>query len=149
MYRDKKSDQYEHYAKLFLQLSKSHEKRLLHGDIFLAKQLGADGIHLRSDQLMQITKAKSYGLFTVVSTHSIDEAMLAQKLGADAVTISPIFESPHKGEPKGIKALQEFIDALNTHVIALGGIVGEEQLKQLESVKNLYGFASIRYFVHP
>ena len=132
-----------------MQLSLKTKKKFLHGDVELAKKLLADGVHLRSDQLMQIYKAKSYGLYTIISTHSIDEAKLAQKLGADAITFSPIFHSPDKGEAKGVEALEQLLNVATIPVFALGGIIGIEQINSLKPLKNLYGFASIRYFVDP
>ncbi len=118
---------------------------MLHSDAALAKTLGAYGVHLRSDQFDQIRFAKKSGLFTVISTHSIAEAKRAKKLGVDAVTYSPVFASPGKGEPKGIADLKYFIKAVKMDVIALGGIVGPQQIRQLAKL-NLFGFASIRYF---
>jgi len=129
-----------------LQLTTKHQKRLLHSDIELAKELNADGIHLRSDQITKTTEAKKYNLYTVVSTHTMDEALLAKKLGADAITYSPIFYTPHKGKPKGIEKLKALVEAVDIPVIALGGIVDESQVDKLLCVPNLFGFASIRYF---
>jgi len=118
---------------------------MLHGDVALAKQLQAYGVHLKSDQFAMIASAKAKGLYTVISTHSIAEAKRAKKLGADAVSYSPIFASPGKGQAKGVADLKYFIKAVNMDVIALGGIVGKKQLQQLQNL-DLFGFASIRYF---
>jgi len=92
------------------------------------------------------TKAKKYNLYTVVSTHTMDEALLAKKLGADAITYSPIFNTPHKGKPKGIENLKSLVEAVDIPVIALGGIVDKTHVDKLLCVPNLFGFASIRYF---
>jgi len=129
-----------------LQLTKNHQKRFLHSDIELAKELNADGIHLKSDQMIEIVKAKKYALYTVISTHTMDEALLAKKLGADAITYSPIFYTPHKGKPKGIEKLKALVEAVDIPVIALGGIVDKTHVDKLLCVPNLFGFASIRYF---
>lgn len=82
-----------------------------------------------------------------MSTHNLQEAKIAQKKSADAITYSPIFHTPDKGTPKGIGELKYVVDMLNLKVIALGGVVSAYQLKQLEKVDSLFGFASIRYFV--
>ncbi len=118
---------------------------MLHGEVMLAKRLKADGVHLRSDQFDQILTAKRAKLFTVISCHSIEEVKRAQKLGADAVTYSPIFATPGKGKPLGVERLKYLLKRVKIKVIALGGIVGEKQLEALERVRP-YGFASIRYF---
>jgi len=64
------------------------------------------------------------------------------------ITFSPIFTTPNKGEPKGIEVLREVISSLEIAVIALGGIVEQEQIKLCEEA-GAFGFASIRYFAVP
>lgn len=147
VYRDKSSSQYTQNAEQFLRISKRFpfQKILLHSDYLLAHRLGADGVHLNSTQFNEIKKAKSLGLFTVISTHTLSEIKKAEILGANLVTYSPIFRTPNKGEPKGIKILKEAIEAVSIPIIALGGIVSEEELILCKSV-GVYGFASIRYF---
>lgn len=130
LYRDKSNPNYFVNAKLFLQEARkySFNKILLHGDIESASKLKADGVHLRSDQFDLIPLAKKNNLFTIISTHSLSEALLAQDLGADMVTISPIFSTPDKGEPIGLKTLKELCDNLNIPVIALGGITSQKEI---------------------
>ena len=64
----------------------------------------------------------------------------------DFVTYSPIFETPNKGEAKGIENLKTMVDRYNIPIIALGGIITEEQIKAVKET-GAYGFASIRYFI--
>jgi len=146
-FRDKENRFFEKYAKIFVKISKSFSinKIIIHREIEIAKKLEADGVHLTSSQISQIPYAKSSGLFTVVSTHSLQEAKLAYELKADAITYSPVFYSPGKGEPKGEEKLREIVKKVNVKCFALGGITGE---KEIEICKNCgcYGFASIRYF---
>ena len=147
LYRDKQTDRYEKNAKAFVKAAKSSgfEKILLHNEIDLALVLGADGVHLSSEHFDQIAVAKSKGLFTIISTHSLEEVKKAQQLGADMVTFSPIYATPGKGKPVGVKKLAEITDAVNIPVIALGGILTYEQIKACEDA-GAAGFASIRYF---
>jgi len=102
-------------------------------------------VHLTSTQFDKIEYAKSLGLEVIVSTHTHDEVLQAQDLGADAVTYSPIFSSPGKGEPKGVEDLKELLNKCSVKVFALGGIVDEKQVSEIEKTQ-AYGFASIRYF---
>ena len=83
----------------------------------------------------------------IISTHTHEEVLKAQKLGADAVTYSPIFASPGKGEPKGIEDLKELLKKCNIKVFALGGIVESSHIKAVEEAR-AYGFASIRFFTN-
>jgi len=146
-YRDKENFSLE-YAKEFLEISKKFkvEKVLLNSFIDEAKELGFDGVHLTSLQFDKIEYAKSLSLYTIVSTHKISEIDEVKKKGADAVTFSPVFYSPKKGEPKGLKELQKAVDkAFPMKCFALGGIVGKDEIKMCEKTE-AYGFASIRYF---
>ena len=148
LYRDKNSQDYAEMAKLFLEIC-SHfpeTKALLHGDVDLAVELRADGVHLTSKQFDEIERAKALGLFTVISCHSEEEMLEAHKRGADAVTYSPIFSTPGKGEPKGLEDLNERVAKISLPIIALGGITTKAQVKAVEK-SGCFGFASIRYFI--
>lgn len=150
LYRDKENSEYKIGAIAFIKLCSSFKslKSFLHQEITLAKELNATGVHLTSQQFDKIEYAKSLGLEVIVSTHSQAEVLEAQKLGADAVTFSPIFKTPNKGEPKGISQLKETIDNCEVNVFALGGITQEWQIEAVKEA-GAYGFASIRYFSSP
>lgn len=147
VYRDRTNPDYALTAKLFLESVKhfDFEKVLLHGDVELACKLKADGVHLRSDQFDLVAEAKSSGLFTIASAHSLEDLLGLQERGADMATLSPIFATPNKGKPLGIDILKELKAELDMPVIALGGILGDEQIQACEGA-GFAGFASIRYF---
>lgn len=148
LFRDKQTLHYCDLAQTFISISRSYKipRVLLHGDYALAYELRADGVHLTSSQFDDITDAKKLGLYVIISTHTHDEALRAQELGADAITYSPIFHSPNKGEPKGLEDLKEIVAKIRVPIFALGGITTEEQIKAVEEC-GAYGFASIRYFI--
>ncbi len=147
LYRDKSNPNYNTQAVHFVEVCSRFEniKSFIHQDAELAKELGATGVHLTSKQFDKIRHAKSLGLEVIISTHTHEEVLKAKELGADAVTYSPIFASPGKGEPKGIDDLKELLDKCSINVFALGGVVDDSHVKMLEATK-VYGFASIRYF---
>jgi thiamine-phosphate pyrophosphorylase len=149
VYRDKSTVMYKENAKRFVNECQQHgfSKVLLHTDYKLAHELMADGVHLKSTQFDDIEIAKALGLFVIMSTHTKEEALKAQKLGADMITFSPIFSTPNKGEPKGIEVLKDLISSLSISVIALGGVIGQEQIDLCEQ-SGAKGFASIRYFIY-
>ena len=98
-------------------------------------------------QFDKIQIVKELGLYVIISCHTFGDIEKALENKADAVTFSPIFETPSKGEPKGIIALEEAVNTFkNINIFALGGIINENQIKQISETK-AYGFASIRYFV--
>ncbi|DAB27826.1 MAG: thiamine phosphate synthase [Sulfurimonas sp. RIFOXYD12_FULL_33_39] len=147
LYRDKLNKNYDIQAAYFIKVCSEYKetKSFLHQHVDLAKELNATGVHLTSSQFDEIEKAKNIGLEVIISTHTHQEVLRAQKLGADAVTYSPIFASPNKGAPKGIDALKELLEVCDISVFALGGIVDKSHVDMIEQTK-AYGFASIRYF---
>jgi thiamine-phosphate pyrophosphorylase len=147
LYRDKQNAQYAVDAKRFVQEAKRHafDKILLHNDLTLADSLKADGVHFSSDNIEKISLAKQRGLFVILSTHTLEEAKRAEALGTDMITFSPVFETPGKGAPVGLKKLSEIVSSVSIPVIALGGIISIEQIKACENA-GAAGFASIRYF---
>lgn len=148
LYRDKENENYKVEAENFVQMSHPFKglKSFLHQDYNLADTLGATGVHLTSTQFDDIPKAKKLGLEVIVSTHTYDEVIKAEKLGADYVTYSPIFVTPNKGEPKGVADLKKVVVASQIKIFALGGIIDEKQIKEIEETR-AFGFASIRYFL--
>jgi thiamine-phosphate pyrophosphorylase len=147
LFRDKTCYDYKQSAQEFIKKAKKYnfDKIILHQDIHLATELNADGIHLTSSQINDILIAKKLQLFTIVSTHTFVEAIKAQDMGADMITFSPIFSTPNKGKPVGLKILKELTNSISIPVIALGGIITKEQIKLCQD-NGASGFASIRYF---
>jgi len=147
VYRDKNSKNYKKNANLFINEANKFQfqKILLHTDLELAIDLKSDGIHLTSQQLDYIKIAKQSKLFVTVSTHTPKEALKAQELGADMITYSPIFKTPNKGEPIGLKALDKLSKIIDIPIIALGGIITKEHIESCKE-NGASGFASIRYF---
>lgn len=147
LYRDKSNPDYDSQAEYLVQVCSQFEntKSFLHQKPALAKELNATGVHLTSKQFDKIQEAKELGLEVIISTHTHEEVLKAQELGADAVTYSPIFASKGKGEAKGVDDLNTLLKKCSIKVFALGGIVGEDEVKAIEKT-DAYGFASIRYF---
>ena len=147
LYRDKSNPNYTTQASHFMEVCTQFEgiKSYIHRDVNLAKELGATGVHLTSTQFDEIQKAKEMNLEVIISTHTHQEVLKAENLGAYAVTYSPIFVSPNKGEPKGVEDLKELLKKCKIKVFALGGIIEDSQVQKINDA-NTYGFASIRYF---
>ncbi|SFV52951.1 Hypothetical alternative hydroxymethylpyrimidine phosphate kinase ThiD [hydrothermal vent metagenome] len=147
LYRNKEEKNYDLYAAEFIEMCKNFKdmKCFLHQNYNLAAKLGATGVHLTSQQFDAIPEAKELGLEVVISTHTHDEVHIAEAMGADYITYSPIFATPDKGDPKGVDDLREIIGMTDIKVFALGGILTQEQVDAVAEV-GAYGFASIRYF---
>ena len=123
----------------------------VNGEVRMALQEGADGVHLRSRQ--SITKARQarreYGVRDFVigkSVHSITEAVTAEGEGADYVMLGPIFPPISKTssiQPLGWSALREAAQMLYIPVIALGGI--DQWTEESVLKTNAFGVAGISW----
>ncbi len=147
-FRDKSTPDIDTLAETFVFTCRLHgiEHIYINSHIELACKLGAIGVHLTSLQLAQIPYAKALNLHVIASTHNNEEINQAVALGADILTYSPVFATPHKGNPKGLEDLKDKVDRIRANIIALGGIVSAAHIKGIEET-GAYGFASIRYFI--
>jgi len=147
-FRDKVSSNYKELAKVFVNISKNKNipNIFINSHIDLAYSLNATGVHLTSNQYNKIAYAKSIGLKTIISTHNEEDIQLAIKYKADYITYSPIFDTPNKGKPKGIEELKYIVSNYDINIFALGGIITEKHIQNIKTT-NVYGFASIRYFI--
>lgn len=101
--------------------------------IDVALAVGADGVHLgRSGMPPEAArKIVDDGFMIGVSTHSLDEALSAQRGGADFITFGPVYETPSKvkyGKPLGIAALKHVVENVDIPVFGIGGI-NEKNMK--------------------
>ncbi len=101
-------------------------------DICLA--VNADGVHLGTDDMpysaaRKLLKGKIIGL----TAHNIEEASEAEKIGADYVGVSPIFETKTKldaGPAAGLQLIKDVKKGVKIPLVAIGGI----NLENLNSV---------------
>ena len=105
-----------------------------------------DGIHLKGTALSLIADFSAHCMVGF-SAHSPKEVREALCNGASYATLSPIFATPHKGTPIGIESLRALDSHARARTFGLGGIDTPSKLAQLVQIENLYGFASIRYFL--
>lgn len=146
-YRDKTNPYYRDNAMALKEyLEGKQPKLIVHQQVEVALEQKTYGIHLTSKQYEETIEAKKAGLYVVASTHNEKEIRRAVQYGSDACTYSPIFNTPHKGCPKGLEELKLITGKMAVDIIALGGIVTPDHVDALRHC-NIYGFASIRYFV--
>ncbi|MFC3883838.1 thiazole tautomerase TenI [Bacillus songklensis] len=110
-------------------------KIIVNDRVDVAYAMGALGVQLAYHSLpVQQVKSRFPSLLVGKSVHSVGEARLAEKQGADYVLYGHIYSSQSKAgqTPRGIPALQEVITAVSIPVVAIGGIRPEhmQQLKQ-------------------
>lgn len=94
-----------------------------HADIALA--VDADGVHLGQDDLPLREARRIMGNKIIgISTHSIEEAVEAERGGADYIGFGSVFPTTTKevGVPKGLEGLKAVKKAVAIPVVAIGGI---------------------------
>lgn len=98
-------------------------KVFINTDVDLAQTLNAAGVHLNSQQLMQLS-IKPEGLMCGASCHNHKELAQAAKLGLDYVMLSPVQVTLSHGgaEPLGWDAFTGLIADYPLPVFALGGL---------------------------
>ncbi len=148
-FRDKESKNFKELASLFINICKEFNIKeiLVNSNYELAKELGATGVHLTSQQFNKIKKAKELDLYVIISCHNYKDIQNAQQAHVNAITYSPIFKTPNKDKPKGVEKFKEVVKVYKElDIIALGGIIDDTQIDQISKTK-AFGFASIRYFI--
>ncbi|MGZ5437433.1 MAG: thiamine phosphate synthase [Pyrinomonadaceae bacterium] len=110
-------------------LTRGSATRLLVNDrADVAAAAGADGVHLTTQSIDAATIRRTFGkdFLIGVSTHSLVEAEVAKKVGADFVVFGPVFATPSKenyGPPTGLRKLEGVANELAPFpVLALGGV---------------------------
>lgn len=108
-------------------LTKDYQAKLFINDrVDVAMAVGADGIHLGQNSFSAGEVRRIFDKAIIgVSTHSVREAEIAEKQGADFVTLGPIFYTPSKveyGEPLGVALIKKVKREIKIPVFAIGGI---------------------------
>ena len=102
-------------------------KLFINDRVDIALAVGADGVHLGQGSIppYAVRKISGDALLIGVSTHSIDEALKAEKEGADFITFGPVFKTPSKlkyGNPIGIHVIKDVKSVTSIPLLAIGGI---------------------------
>jgi thiamine-phosphate pyrophosphorylase len=97
-------------------------------DVVLA--VDADGVQLGSDAMPIAAAREVLGGQKLIgaSTHSIKEALAAERSGADFVLFGPVYFTLSKaryGSPQGLELLQEVVEKISLPVYAIGGVKRE------------------------
>ncbi|MEK7773638.1 MAG: thiamine phosphate synthase [Deltaproteobacteria bacterium] len=91
---------------------------------------GADGVHLGQNDLPVAEVRRLLGPDRIIglSTHDVKEALEAGPLGADYISLGPIFPTTTKKDahpPRGLPLLSEIRKAVRLPIVAIGGITQE------------------------
>lgn len=113
-----------------------HVPFVLDDDVELAVEIGADGVHVGQHDMEAGSVRDLLGPDKIlgVSAQTVEEALLAEREGADYLGVGAVFPTGSKDDAEEIshKTLKDICDAVKIPVIAIGGITRD-------NVKNLSG----------
>lgn len=102
---------------------------LINGNAELAREIGADGVHFTSSQLMAMSSRPdpAYGLCGA-SCHNAEELFAAEQLGFDFAVLGPVQSTLSHAElsPLGWRRFAALIRGYSLPVYALGGLRSED-----------------------
>ncbi len=103
---------------------------IINDRVDVALAVDADGVHLGQDDFPIAWARRLLGKDRIIgiSTHNVEEAIQAEKDGADYISIGSVFPTTTKSDARPISALNLITDIeenVNIPVVAIGGIKTE------------------------
>jgi thiamine-phosphate pyrophosphorylase len=100
---------------------------IINDRIDVALAVNADGVHLGKEDMPLEIARRLLGSDKIigVTVHNVEEAIEAEKSGADYVGLSPIFETLTKGdagEAVGTEMIKKVKEKVKIPIVAIGGI---------------------------
>jgi len=100
---------------------------IVNDDLETARAIGADGIHVGKDDpsIAECRGILGSGKIVGYSSHALEEAVLAERQGADYVAFGAIFPTSTKGPGhpvQGLEKLRRVVQSVKIPVVAVGGI---------------------------
>ena len=123
--KDLSEEEYFILAKSVQEICDKYGKNLIiHNFIDVAKKLGIRNIQLPFSKFISLNNLHNDFASIGTSVHSIEDAVLAEKSGADYIIAGHIFTTDCKKglAPRGINFLKDVCNAVKIPVYAIGGI---------------------------
>ncbi len=114
-------------ARKLRRITAEHQTLFIINDyIDIALIVGADGVHLGQDDISiaDARKMTPPGFIIGCSTHSLEQAVEAEKMGADYIGSGPVFATPTKEDypPIGIDTVKKVLQEVKIPVVTIGGL---------------------------
>lgn len=138
--REKKLDA-EHFFEEAVEIKelcrKYHVPFVINDNVDIALKIDADGVHVGQEDMEAGSVREKLGPDKIigVSAHTVEEALLAEKRGADYLGVGAVFPTGSKDDASVLDAdtVREIVKAVKIPVIAIGGI-------SMENVGKLKGY---------
>ena len=136
--REKELDE-EHFMEEAVALKelchKYHVPFVINDNVRIAKDMDADGVHVGQSDMEADDVRKILGEDKIlgVSAQTVEQAVLAEKMGADYLGVGAVFSTSTKKDAADVskETLKAICEAVNIPVIAIGGI-GADNILSLQ-----------------
>ncbi|MBM7568179.1 thiamine phosphate synthase [Paenibacillus sacheonensis] len=99
---------------------------IVNDHVDVAMEVDADGIHLGQGDLSLLEARRIVGDKIIgISTHALEEALLAEEQGADYIGVGPVYRTATKADvvdPVGVSYVREVAQHIKIPFVAIGGI---------------------------
>lgn len=110
---------------------------VINDNVEVALEVGADGVHVGQEDMKAVEARRILGDKKIigVSVHTVEEAVEAQKMGANYIGVGAVFPTSTKKNAVKMsnKTLQDICQAVDIPVVAIGGIQTENIMELKES----------------
>lgn len=110
---------------------------IINDRVDVALAVDADGVHIGADDMPYENARAILGKKIIgLSARNLEEALYAQRVGADYMGFGPIFETKTKKDAsaaQGLKALRKVLKSASVPVVAIGGITLENVREVVEA----------------
>ncbi len=110
---------------------------VINDNVALAKKVEADGVHVGQSDMGCLEARRLLGPDKIigVSAQTVDEALLAERQGADYLGVGAVFHTGSKADAADVsfETLKAICDAVRIPVVAIGGITNSNVVQLKES----------------
>ncbi len=127
-YREKGRPTNEMYAEAFKlrKMCAGRAEFIVDDRLDIALAVSADGIHVGQDDLsVEIIRRVMPSAIIGYTVHTVQQAIEAEKLGADYLSLGHIFHTTtkhHDTQPIGLEVVRQVRKVVSRHLVAIGGI---------------------------
>lgn len=139
-----KNISYDEFVELGRKLHKITKKYnvplIINDNVDVAVEIGAEGVHVgQGDEKLSEVRKKVGDMIIGVSVGNVEEALEAQRGGADYLGIGAVFYTGSKkdiNEPMGISGLKKIVENISIPNVAIGGIHLDNVVDVMETGTN-------------
>lgn len=133
--KDLTEEEFLEEAKKIQQLCKKYRVPFIINDnVKLAKEIDADGVHVGQSDMEALDVRAQLGEDKIigVSARTVEQALLAEKHGADYLGVGAVFQTGTKTDARKVEhsVLKEICTKVDIPVVAIGGIT-QDNVKEL------------------